>query len=683
MPTKNSAESSTGNSTKKHYLKLKEQLNQYAHRYYVLDDPAIPDSEYDRLLRELQDIESENPEWLEPDSPSQRVGGEALDAFTQVKHELPMLSLDNSFNDEELLAFDKRIKDRLKDDSDIEFACEPKLDGIAVSLLYENGVLVRGATRGDGRTGEDITANVRTIGSIPLRLQGKGYPERLEVRGEIYMPKQGFEKLNKQARERDEKVFVNPRNAAAGSLRVLDSKITAQRPLEMCCYSVGVVEGGTLPEKHSEVIKQLAKWGMRTNAEMKVVKNIQGCVDYYNKLDAKRNQLPYEIDGIVYKVNGLALQETLGFVSKAPRWAIARKFPAQEEMTLLEEVEFQVGRTGAITPVARLQPVFVGGVTVSNATLHNMDEVERLGVRVGDTVVVRRAGDVIPQVVQVVQGKRPKGSKKVSLPKKCPVCRSPVERTEDEAVARCTGGLICSAQLKEGIKHFASRRAMDIEGLGDKLVEQLVDEELIDSVAGLYQLNLEQIAGLERMAEKSAQNLLDALEKSKTPSLARFLYALGIREVGETTAATLSAHFGSLENIASATEEQLLEVNDVGPVVAHNLAHFFQQPNHLKLIQDLKKSGLAWVEQSVQDVGEKPLSGLTYVLTGTLEAMPRDEAKDKLMQLGAKVSGSVSKKTHCVIAGPGAGSKLNKAEELGVEVQDEAFLLDLLKQYQL
>ena len=666
---------------KKKYLHLKHELNKHAHQYYVLDDPLVTDSEYDRLMKQLQAIETEHPDWVEADSPSQRVGGVVLKAFSQVQHELPMLSLDNAFSDEEVQAFDQRIKDRLKSDLEVEYSCEPKLDGIAVSLLYRDGILVRGATRGDGRTGEDITTNVRTIGSIPLHLMGKKYPAVLEVRGEIYMPKAGFEKLNEQARAKGEKTFVNPRNAAAGSLRVLDSKITASRPLEMCCYGVGIVEGGKLPGKHAEILKQLGEWGLRINSEMAVKQNIAGCLEYYQQLEKKRNRLPYDIDGIVYKVNDLALQEKLGFISKAPRWAVARKFPAQEEMTTVLDVEFQVGRTGAVTPVARLEPVFVGGVTVSNATLHNMDEVERLDLRIGDTVIIRRAGDVIPQVAQVVLDRRPAQTRKVSLPKRCPVCDSPVERSETEAVARCTGGVTCPAQLKEGIKHFASRRAMDVEGLGDKLVEQMVDEGLISSVADLYALTLEQIANLERMGTKSAQNLLDALEKSRSTTLPRFIYALGIREVGEATAATLAAHFGTLDALVHADEAQLLEVSDVGPVVTHYMLDVFKQSKHLKLIDQLQKHGVHWKEGAVADKAALPLNGLTYVLTGTLEAMSRDEAKDKLQALGAKVAGSVSKATDYVVAGPGAGSKLSKAEQLGIPVLDEAQLLALLKKH--
>jgi DNA ligase (NAD+) len=671
-----------GSADKQHYESLKDELNRHAYLYYVLDQPEVTDSEYDRLMQQLQAMERTHPEWITIDSPSQRVGGEALKHFVQVQHGLPMLSLDNAFSDDEVLAFDQRIKDRLKSNVDIEYACEPKLDGVAVSLLYENGILVRGATRGDGRTGEDITANVRTIGSVALKLRGKHFPHKLEVRGEIYMPKAGFEKLNAQSRQNGEKIFVNPRNAAAGSLRVLDSRITAQRPLEMCCYGIGIVESGALPRRHVDTLHCLSDWGLRINPEMGVKKNIRGCLDYYRQLEKKRNQLPYDIDGIVYKVNDLDMQEQLGFIAKSPRWAIARKFPAQEEMTRVLDVEFQVGRTGAITPVARLEPVFVGGVTVSNATLHNMDEIERLDVRIGDTVIIRRAGDVIPQVAQVILEKRDDHLRKIQLPKQCPVCASPVERLEGEAVARCMGGLTCPAQLKESIKHFASRRAMDIEGLGDKLVEQMVDEKLVNSVVDLYTLTREQIANLERMGIKSAQNLLDALEKSKQTTLARFIYALGIREVGEATAATLAAHFDTLDALTQADEIQLREVSDVGPVVAHYLLEFFAQQKHSDLMALLKQHGVRWEEGKARDKLVLPLAGLTYVLTGTLESLTRDEARDRLMALGAKVAGSVSKNTSVVVAGSGAGSKLAKAQELGIEIIDESQLLALLQRHE-
>ena len=665
---------------KKQIAQLREQLNEHNYRYHVLDAPDIPDVEYDRLMRELQQLEQDYPAYQSSDSPTQRVGAAPQDAFTQVKHEMPMLSLDNAFADDEVRAFNKRINDRLKREGDIEYACEAKLDGIAVSLLYENGQLIRGATRGDGETGEDITQNVKTLHSVPLRLRGKGYPKSLEVRGEIYLPKAGFNAINDEARKQGQKLFVNPRNAAAGSLRQLDSRITATRPLEFCAYSVGLVKGGSLPDKHSEILQALNKWGFLINKKMAVVKNIEGCLKYYDKLEQERASLPYDIDGIVYKVNDIALQKKLGFISRAPRWAVARKFPAQEEMTQLLNVEYQVGRTGAVTPVARLEPVFVGGVTVSNATLHNKDEIERLDVRVGDWVIVRRAGDVIPQIVSVVLSKRPKRTRKIKFPDTCPVCDSPVEAVADEAAMRCTGGLVCAAQRKEAIRHFASRKAMDIDGLGDKLVEQLVDQELIHSVADLYKLSAEQVANLERMGDKSADNLIAALEKSKTTTLPRFLYALGIREVGETTARNLAQAFGNLDALSQATEEDLQAVPDVGPVVAHFVVEFFQQQNTRAAIKALRKAGVNWreVEQAAAD--ELPLNGLTYVITGTLDSMTREEASEKLQALGAKVAGSVSKKTHALIAGPGAGSKLTKAQTLGIDILNEDQLLQLLNQ---
>lgn len=659
---------------------LRADINQHNYRYYVLDDPSVPDAEYDRLLRQLQQLEAANPSLISADSPTQRVGARPLSAFGEVRHELRMLSLDNAFNDDELRDFERRIKDRLDSTSSLEYACEPKLDGIAVSLLYEDGLLVKGATRGDGQTGEDITQNLRTVPSIPLKLMGEGWPKRLEVRGEVYMPKAGFEAFNQQALARGEKPFVNPRNAAAGSLRQLDSSITAKRPLEMCCYSVGVVEGGYIPSKHSDVLAQLHAWGFRINAEMAVVQGIDGCIDYYKELQARRDGLHYEIDGIVFKLNERALQEEVGFVSRAPRWAIAYKFPAQEEMTQLLDVEFQVGRTGAVTPVARLEPVFVGGVTVSNATLHNGDEIERLGVRCGDTVIVRRAGDVIPQIVQVVLDKRPDNSRAIEFPTTCPVCDSDVVRTEGEAVARCTGGLYCAAQRKEAIKHFASRKALDIEGLGDKLVDMLVDQRLIVSIADLFHLQHADVSSLERMGDKSAQNLLDALEKSKKTTFARFIYALGIREVGEATAQNLAQHFAELNSLMTATEEELLQVGDVGPIVASHIVHFFQQTHNQEIITALLAEGIEWPAIEKQSVQSTPLAGQTWVLTGTLETLTRDQAKARLVALGAKVSGSVSGKTHCLVAGANAGSKLTKAESLGVDVRDEAALLTLLEQ---
>ncbi|WP_231757047.1 NAD-dependent DNA ligase LigA [Microbulbifer elongatus] len=658
---------------------LHEILNRANYQYYVLDTPELPDAEYDRCLRELQALEEAYPALVTSDSPTQRVGAEPLAAFTQIRHEMPMLSLDNAFSDEEMEDFDRRIRERLNSSTPVEYACEPKLDGIAVSLLYRDGLLERAATRGDGTVGEDITQNVRTIYSVPLKLLAEDVPQVLEVRGEIYMPKAGFESLNEKARAAGEKTFVNPRNAAAGSLRQLDSRITAQRPLELCAYSVGVVEGGDLPETHAEILRQLNRWGFRINSEMAVAENIQACIDYYRKLGEKRAQLPYDIDGIVFKVNSISLQKRLGFVARAPRWATAYKFPAQEEMTQLMDVEFQVGRTGAVTPVARLEPVFVGGVTVSNATLHNRDEIERLGVKIGDTVVIRRAGDVIPQVVSVVESRRPKDARDIEFPSHCPVCDSPVEATPGEAVARCSGGLICSAQRKQAIKHFASRKAMDIDGLGDKLVEQMVDEGLLKSVAGLYHLSLEPLVALERMGEKSAQNLLDALERSKNTTLPKFLYALGIREVGEATARNLARHFGDLEQLMQADTEALQQVEDVGPIVAHYVAEFFEQPHNLEEIAALQQAGVHW-EAEVQEAGSQPLAGQTWVLTGKLETLSRSEAKDYLQRLGAKVAGSVSANTHTVVAGPGAGSKLNKARDLDLPVLDEEQLMVMLRE---
>ncbi|MEE4659143.1 MAG: NAD-dependent DNA ligase LigA [Halieaceae bacterium] len=658
--------------------RLRTELEDHNYRYYVLDEPSIPDASYDRLMRELKALEDANPSLRSPDSPTQRVGGAPLSEFKQVAHELPMLSLDNAFSAEEMLDFERRIMNRLKRDDPIEFACEPKLDGIAVSLLYRDGVLERGATRGDGRTGEDITHNIRTVQSVPLKLRGEGYPALLEVRGEVYLPHEAFEAINEKARAEGGKVFVNPRNAAAGTLRQLDPRIAAARPLQMCCYSVGLVEGGSLPERHSEILQALQGWGLRINAESDVALGAAGCDAYYTSLAGRRDQLPYDIDGIVFKVNEIALQRTLGFVSRAPRWAIARKFPAQEESTRLLDVEFQVGRTGAVTPVARLEPVFVGGVTVSNATLHNRDEIARLGVMKGDSVIVRRAGDVIPQVVSVILEQRPDDASPIRFPTHCPVCDSPLEFIEGEVVVRCSGGLVCAAQRKQSIKHFASRRAMDIEGLGDKLVDQLVDEDLVHSAADLYTLTVEQLAGLERMAEKSAANLRRALDDSKQTTLPRFIYSLGIREVGEATALNLARHFGDLDALIAADEEALLEVDDVGPVVADYVRQFLDAPQNIEVINALIDHGVTWPAVEAEAAGAKPLEGETWVVTGTLDSMSRDEAKGRLQNLGAKVAGSVSKNTDCVVAGPGAGSKLAKAESLGIKVIDEEALLALL-----
>jgi DNA ligase (NAD+) len=660
---------------------LHQQLNQANYQYYVLDDPQLPDAEYDRLFHRLKDIEEKHPQLLTSDSPTQRVGASPLPHFEQVTHEVPMLSLDNAFDAQDMRDFNRRISDRLKQSDAVSYACEPKLDGIAVSLLYQDGLLIRAATRGDGSVGENITQNIRTIPSIPLKLLGSNYPAVLEVRGEVYMPKKGFNAFNEKALSRDEKLFVNPRNAAAGSLRQLDSKITAARPLEFCCYSLGRADGGEMPTKHSDILNQFSAWGFKINPEMRVVEGIEGCLEYYEQLAGKRNTLAYEIDGIVFKVDDINLQQQLGFVSRAPRWAIAHKFPAQEEMTLLKDVEFQVGRTGAITPVARLEPVFVGGVTVSNATLHNMDEIARLDVMVGDTVVIRRAGDVIPQIVNVVVSKRPADAKEIVFPVSCPVCDSHIERIEGEVVSRCSGGLVCAAQRKEAIKHFASRKAMDIDGLGDKLVEQLVDEGLIESFLDLYSLKLESLMKLERMGEKSAHNLLASIEVSKQTTLPKFLYALGIREVGVTTAQNLVNHFLDLKILVKADLETLLEVDDVGPIVAEHVLSFFAEPHNQKIIDGLLNIGINWPVIEKKDISQLPLSGQTFVVTGTLASMGRDQAKDYLQRLGAKVAGSVSAKTHGLVAGEKAGSKLTKAQDLDVSVFDEAAFLALLTEH--
>ncbi|MDO3382482.1 NAD-dependent DNA ligase LigA [Gilvimarinus algae] len=660
---------------------LRASIDDHNYRYYALDEPQIPDAEYDRLMQELRELEAAHPALASSDSPTQRVGSAPLDSFVSVPHEKPMLSLDNAFSDEDLRAFDQRLKDRLKITDDIAYACEPKLDGIAISILYEQGIMTRALTRGDGANGEDITQNVRTIRSVPLKLRGEGFPERLEVRGEIYMPKAGFAELNRKAAEQGEKIFVNPRNAAAGSLRQLDSRITAKRPLELCAYSVGAHQGLALPPRHTDILNKLKEWGFKINPQMAAVDSIEACIAYHQRLGEKRDGLSYDIDGVVFKVNDIDLQETLGFVSRAPRWAIAYKFPAQEEITELQDVEFQVGRTGAITPVARLKPVFVGGVTVSNATLHNRDEIARLDARIGDTVIVRRAGDVIPQIVGVVLERRPENARAIAFPDHCPICASPAVQIPGEAAVRCEGGLICPAQRKEAIIHFASRKAMDIEGLGDKLVEQLVEQGLVSTVVDLFALEAEQISSLERMGPKSAENLLAALEACKQVSFARFIYALGIREVGEATARNLAAHFGSLEALAQADEQALQAVEDIGPVVAHFVRDFFITEDNLAIIRDLQSAGVHWPESEPASAEALPLAGQTCVLTGTLDAMSRDEAGDKLRALGAKVAGSVSKKTDFIVAGPGAGSKLTKAEQLGIEILDEAALLSLLAQH--
>ncbi|WP_210713356.1 NAD-dependent DNA ligase LigA [Pseudomonas sp. MWU349] len=776
-------------------LELRAELDQHNYRYHVLDEPSIPDAEYDRLFRELKALEAEHPELVTSDSPTQRVGSAALSAFTQVRHEIPMLSLGNAFEEVDVREFDRRVNEGLDlpagdlfgGGAAVEYSCEPKLDGLAVSLLYQDGVLVRGATRGDGTTGEDISVNVRTVRNIPLKLQGSGWPATLEVRGEVFMSKAGFERLNAAQLEAGGKTFANPRNAAAGSLRQLDSKITASRPLEFCCYGLGQVSAD-IADTHIGNLERLKQWGMPISRELRLAKGIDECLDYYREIGERRNALPYEIDGVVFKVNSIASQRELGFRAREPRWAIAHKFPAMEELTELLDVEFQVGRTGAVTPVARLQPVKVAGVTVSNATLHNMDEVARLGLMIGDTVIIRRAGDVIPQVVQVVTERRPENARPVQIPESCPVCGSHVERTQlvkrskgretvsEGAVYRCVGRLACGAQLKQAIIHFVSRRAMDIEGLGDKTIEQLVDENLIASPADLYRLKYEQIIDLEGFAEVSSNKLLKAIEDSKRPALARFIYALGIPDVGEETAKVLARSLGSLERVQQALPQVLTYLPDVGLEVAHEIHSFFEDSHNQEVIGSLlaaDQCGLVlqdqgelgaefaasttlggmldklnipsvgpgaaqkladkfgslqgvieadWldmrqalpekqakavreffdnpanaqlaqaIEQQLQAFGmhwqsEKkvvaglPLAGQTWVLTGSLELMSRDVAKDKLESLGAKVAGSVSAKTHCVVAGPGAGSKLAKANELGLKVLDEEAFVAFLTEH--
>ena len=663
---------------------LQQQLNQYSYHYYVLDDPCVPDAEYDRLFRQLQVWEQQHPEWVRPDSPTQRVGEKPLGQFAQVAHSVPMLSLDNAFAAEDFTAFCKRMADRLDFAGDFAFCCEPKLDGLAVSIRYQHGLLVQAATRGDGSTGEDITSNIRTIRAIPLRLQGSDWPEVLEVRGEVFMPLAGFERMNDAARLKGDKVFANPRNAAAGSLRQLDPKVTAARPLMFYAYGLGEVQdsaGQLDAESHHQRLQQLKGWGFPVCPEIERVQGAAAVLAYYQQVAERRASLPYEIDGVVVKVDSLAQQRALGFVARAPRWAIAFKFPAQEQLTTLLDVEFQVGRTGAITPVARLEPVLVGGVTVSNATLHNQDEINRLGVQIGDTVTVRRAGDVIPQIVSVLSERRPADSRAIVFPEQCPVCQSQVERVEGEAVARCTGGLYCAAQRKEALKHFVSRKALDIDGLGEKLIDQLVEQQLVQTPADIFKLDLPALLGLERMAEKSASKLLNAIEAAKSTSLPRFIYALGIREVGEATALNLAQHFGELAVLMQADEEALQQVPDVGTVVAQHLVAFFHEPHNQAVIQALQAVGVHWPAIAVQSAAAQPLAGQTLVLTGTLSSMGRDDAKALLQRLGAKVSGSVSKKTYAVIAGENAGSKLAKAEELGVPVWDEAQMQALFTEH--
>lgn len=659
--------------------KLREEINEHNYRYYALDAPLISDSEFDALFKRLQQLELQYPQWITPDSPTQRVGAAPLKEFTEIKHSIPMLSLENAFTDKDVIAFDKRIHDKLETDAVIEYVCEPKLDGLAVSLRYENGILVTAATRGDGSVGEDITANIRTIKTVPLRLHGNDYPRVLDVRGEVYLPKSGFLALNERASLQGDKVFMNPRNAAAGSLRQLDPKITAMRPLAIYCYGVGIFEGGKMPVTHFDMLQALKSWGLRINPDIQLVAGVEACLHYYEKILRKRDKLAFEIDGVVYKVNSLKLQQELGYVSRAPRFAIAHKFPAEEATTQIEAVEFQVGRTGALTPVARLHPVFVGGVTISNATLHNMDEVTRKDIRIGDTVIVRRAGDVIPEIVVVVMNKRPLHTKKIHLPKFCPVCHGAIEQVKGEAIARCAAGLVCPAQCKQAILHFASRRAMDIEGLGEKLVDQLVDIGRVKTVADLHSLTLNELAALDRMAEKSAQNLLDQLATSKNTTLAKFIYALGIRDVGEATAKRLAQYYGDLPAILAASVDELQQIQDIGPIVAQHIVNFFAEKHNRAIIEKLLAAGIHW-EKVQRQTKNLPLLNKTFVLTGTLANMTRDAAKEMLEDLGAKVAGSVSKKTDYVVVGADAGSKLAKAKELGIAILDENQFIKFLSQ---
>ncbi len=657
---------------------LKETLDRYNYRYHALDDPEVPDAEYDKLLRELRGLETQHPELLTADSLTQRVGAAPVAAFGAVKHRLAMLSLDNAFSDEDVRDFDRRIRERLAIEGPIRYSAEPKLDGLAINARYEHGVFVQGATRGDGETGEDITQNLKTIKALPLKLRTGKPPPVLEVRGEVFMPLAGFERFNEQAIARGEKSFVNPRNAAAGSLRQLDPRMTAARPLDLFIYALGIVEGAELPAEHSATLQALRQWGFKICQQSRVVESADGCLDYYREMGALRSSLPYQIDGVVYKVDDLELQRQLGFVSRAPRWAVAHKFPAEEALTTVRGIEFQVGRTGALTPVARLEPVFVGGVTVSNATLHNMDELTRKDVRVGDTVVIRRAGDVIPEVARVLPERRVAGASPVVLPSVCPVCGSPVVREAEQAVARCTGGRICAAQRKEEIKHFASRRALDIQGLGDKLIEQLVDKEWVRTPADLFTLESERLSTLDRMGEKSGQKLQAAIAAAKHTTLSRFLYALGIRDVGEATAHLLAQHFRAIEPLRLADEDEMQRVPDVGPVVAKNIVAYFRDPENAGIVDRLLADGIDWPAPAPPEAAAE-LAGKTFVLTGTLQTMTREAAEEAVLKLGGKVSGSVSKKTHYVVAGTEAGSKLKKAQDLGVTVLDEPAFLKLLK----
>ena len=664
---------------------LRNLIRHHEYCYYVLDAPEIPDSEYDKLIKQLQKIEQQYPNLITTDSPTQRVGGAPLAQFASIKHELPMLSLDNVFDESSFIAFNKRVKDRLhlNENEQVEYCCELKLDGLAVSILYENGKFSKAATRGDGTTGEDITANVRTIKTIPLVLTGENIPARLEVRGEVFMTHKGFAKLNADAEKRNEKVFANPRNAAAGSLRQLDPKITAKRPLSFYCYGVGIIEGSSLPDTHYDRLMQFKAWGLPVSGKVEKRQGAQAALDYFKQIGEQRMSLDFDIDGVVIKVNSIALQNELGFVARAPRWATAFKFPAQEEVTQLNKVDFQVGRTGAITPVARLEPVSVAGVIVSNATLHNSDEIARLGIREGDYVTVRRAGDVIPKIVAVLLDRRPTDTKEIVFPTHCPICGSLIVRDEGQAISRCAGGLICPAQRKEALKHFVSRRAMNVDGMGDKIIEQLVDKDYVKTPADLYKLNLPTLCSLDKIGEKSANNLLNALDASKNTTLSRFIFALGIPNVGEVTAENLVNQLGNLSAIENASLEQLQTVNDIGVVIAESIIDFFQEPHNRNVIEQLtsEEINIHWQDitpQTQTTIVDSPFSGKTIVLTGTLSVLTRDEAKNKLKQLGAKVTGSVSKNTDLVIAGEAAGSKLDKAQELGIKVIDEQEMLNLL-----
>lgn len=683
------------NNLQTELAELRKQIEHHNRLYYQDDTPEITDQDYDRLFQRLLDIEAQHPELVTADSPSQRVGSAPLASFAQVTHAVPMLSLDKVFNEDDLQRFEERSKKRLQAENELEYSCEPKIDGVAVSLIYEKGILVRGATRGDGTTGEDITHNIKTVRDIPLRLQGSGFPAVLEVRGEVYIAKNSFSRMNEEALGRGERTFVNPRNASAGMLRQKDSRDTAKRPLTMFCYSTGLVEGGELPGTLDAIFDRLAAWGLPLNPLRKTVTGIEACVRYCDEVLGLRNRLDYEIDGVVIKVNSLAQQQTLGMNARTPRWAMAYKFPAEEVTTTLLDVEFQVGRTGTITPVARLKPVFVGGVTVSNATLHNMDEVKRLDIRIGDRVIIRRAGDVIPKIVQkvppetvIADAMENDSADKAALiprdivaPAQCPVCGSPIVQEPGEVLMRCTGALICRAQLMQALIHFASRNAMDIEGLGSKLVEQVVEQGLVKSLSDIYRLNVETLANLERMGLKSAQNLMAGIEKSKDITLPRFLFALGIRDVGEATALNLAKQFGNLQAVMGADEETLKDVPDIGPIVAQRVSGFFAQQANRTLIQELLDLGVRPQTQAVIAADKLPLSGQTWVVTGTLEAMDRNQAKAVLQELGAKVAGSVSAKTTCVVAGPGAGSKLTTAEQLGIRVIDEQAFLALLAEH--